>query len=131
MNTNKILTAALIMFPITVGVIIGGQYLINKFTNAMLLSKLVPFMKKWEGGLSRATTDTASSNPAPWTYKGQSGWHTNKGITYATFISNASRLGYAPTAENFFLMPDALWLKILTGAYINAFPLDEIAGLAS
>ena len=129
MNANKVLTAALIMFPITVGVIIGGQYLINKFTNVMLITKLAPFMKKWEGGLSRATTDTASSLPAPWTYQGKTGWHTNKGITYAAFISNAARLGYSPTAENFFTMPDRLWLKILQGAYVNAFPLNEISHL--
>jgi len=36
------------------------------------------FTEKWEGGLSRATTDTASKNPSPYTYKGQTGWHTNK-----------------------------------------------------
>ena len=65
MNTNKVLTAFLIMFPITVGIVIGGQYLINKYTNVMLLTRLVPFMKKWEGGLSRDPSDTASSRPAP------------------------------------------------------------------
>ena len=74
-------------------------------------------IKKAEGGLSRATTDTASKNPAPWPYKGQSGWHTNKGITYTTFVSNAQKLGYSVTAENFFTMPDSIWLKIYKVSY--------------
>src|SRR5690606_10527030 len=73
--------------------------------------------------------DTASSYPAPWSYKGQTGWHTNKGITYQTFVSNASRLGYEATAENFFKMPDEIWLKILKGVYMKAFPLDRISHL--
>lgn len=104
------------------------QSFVNKYfnINAMLLKKLVPYIDKWEGGLSRDPNDTASKNPAPWTYNGKTGWHTNKGITYTTFIGNASRLGYDPTAENFFLMPDALWLKILNGAYMKAFPLEQI-----
>lgn len=127
MNTNKVLASVILILPLTVLMIYAIQFLLNQViqSNAMLL-KLVPFIQKWEGGLSRDPNDTASSQPAPWTYQGKTGWHTNKGITYATFKGNASRLGYAPTAENFFQMPDDLWLKILRGGYMSAFPLDQI-----
>lgn len=118
-----------ITLGVAILVIVTAQYLLNKILNIMLISKLVPFIQKWEGGLSRDPNDTASSNPAPWPYKGLTGWHTNKGITYTTFISNASKLGYEPTKENFFNMPDELWLKILKGAYVAAFPVDKIAHL--
>lgn len=118
-----------IVLVVAVIIVFMVQYLLNKFLNLMLLEKLVPFLKDQEGGLSRATTDTASAHPAPWSYNGQTGWHTNKGITYSTFISNASKLGYAATADNFFKMPDAIWGKILTGVYMAAFPLERISHL--
>ncbi len=126
---NIDLKTVAIVLAISIAVVFVGQYLMNKFLNVMLLSKLVPFMKKWEGGLSRDPNDTASSYPAPWTYKGVTGWHTNKGITYKAFVSNAQKLGYAPTAENFFNMPDDIWLKILKGSYMASFPLNKISHL--
>lgn len=79
----------------------------------------IPYIKKAEGGLSRAKTDTASKNPAPYTYKGVTGWHTNKGITWTTFVSLAPKLGYAVTASNFFNMPDSIWLKIYEIGYFR------------
>lgn len=129
MRPNKNLQIAIIIFAVAIVVVFVGQYLLNKFLNTMLLGKLSKFIQKWEGGLSRDTKDTASSNPAPWTYKGQTGWHTNKGITYSAFVSNANRLGYAPTAENFFTMPDAIWYKILKEVYVKGFPIEKIAHL--
>lgn len=96
------------------------------------LSKAIPYIRKAEGGLSRATTDTASKNPAPFTYQGKTGWHTNKGITWTTFSGLASKLGYQPTAANFFSMPDAIWEKIYKDGYWNpmmagSFNSDAIA----
>lgn len=85
----------------------------------------IPYIKKSEGGLSRATTDTASKKPAPFNYKGQTGWHTNRGITWETFNSLASQLGYAPSADNFFKMPDDIWLKIYKGGYWNPMQGDR------
>lgn len=118
-----------ITLVVAILVIVTAQYLLNKFLNIMLIEKLVPFIKKWEGGLSRDPNDTAGKNPAPWSYNGQTGWHTNKGITYSTFAGNAKKLGYEASKENFFNMADELWLKILKGAYVNAFPVDKIAHL--
>lgn len=129
MRANQQVSNIAIVLVVAIVVVFVGQYLLNRFLNAMLLNKLVPFIQESEGGLSRDPKDSASSNPAPWTHKGVSGWHTNKGITYSTFVSNASRLGYAPTADNFFNMPDDIWLKILKGAYMKPFPLDKISHL--
>lgn len=89
-----------------------------------------PFIQKWEGGLSRQTADNASSYPAPWTYKGVTGWHTNKGVTYKTFSSLSSKLGYANTAENFFAMPDDIWDKIFYYGYWKPWGLDGVKSQA-
>jgi hypothetical protein len=88
------------------------------------------FTEKWEGGLSRATTDTASKNPSPYTYKGQTGWHTNKGVTYSAFKSLAPRLGYKDTAENFLNMPQDIWLKIAKVGYWDIINLDAVKSQA-
>lgn len=95
----------------------------------ILISKLSVFIKKWEGGLSRDPADNASSYPAPWVYNGKTGWHTNKGITYKTFKANAARLGYEASADNFFKMPDSIFISILKNVYAAGFPLSEIDDL--
>jgi lysozyme family protein len=79
----------------------------------------IPYIQKSEGGLSRATTDTASSFPSPYTYNGKTGWHTNRGVTYRTFKSLASTLGYEDNFNNFIKMPDDIWLKIYKNGYWN------------
>ncbi|MCU0435917.1 MAG: hypothetical protein MUC87_20840 [Bacteroidia bacterium] len=86
----------------------------------------VAFIKKWEGGLSNDPRDiNPASFPAPCTYMGQTGWHTNKGITYQTFYHNAARLNYAPSCANFFTMPDVIWLKIYKYSFWDKFYLDD------
>lgn len=85
----------------------------------------IGFIKKWEGGLSNNLNDPASAYPMPCTYAGQSGWHTNKGITWQTFSSSAASLGYAASCENFISMPDSIWLKIFKKRYWDAFSLDN------
>ena len=52
-----------------------------------IIEKYVKFTKKWEGGLSRDKNDSASSYPCPTPYKGKTGYHTNAGITYKTWVS--------------------------------------------
>ena len=90
------------------------------------LNKAIPYIRKAEGGLSRATTDTASKNPAPFTYNGKTGWHTNKGVTWTTFSSLAPTLAYTASADNFFKMPDAIWEKIYRNGYWNPMQADKI-----
>lgn len=85
------------------------------------------FVEKWEGGLSNNPKDKASADPVPGTYKGKTGWHTNKGITWATFKSLAGKLGYSPTPEVFFAMPADVWKKIAKNGYWDAFGLDALS----
>ncbi len=79
----------------------------------------IPYIQKAEGGLSKATTDTASANPSPYVYKGTTGWHTNRGITWGTFKSLAPKVGYAISEDNFIRMPDSVWLGIYKTGYWN------------
>jgi hypothetical protein len=60
----------------------------------------VPVLKKYEGGLSKAKTDTASKNPVP----DGSGYHTNKGITWSTFKAMAQTIDYTATPTLFYQM---------------------------
>ncbi len=94
---------------------------------------IIPFTYKWEGGLSNATTDNASKNPAnisPYTINGKKGWHTNKGVTYSVFKSGASKYGYQDTLENFKDMPHEIWLKIAKGGYWDTLNLDNLKSQA-
>lgn len=91
-----------------------------------MIEKLIPFIQKQEGGLSRDTSDNASSNPCPYPYKGVYGYHTNKGVTWTTFTGLAQKLGYAATANNFFTMPFKIWFDILKNGYLKPFDIDQI-----
>lgn len=107
---------------------VGGLIALRLFIGRIMgvESKLIPFVKKWEGGLSRDPDDNASSDPAPWTYKGKSGYHTNMGVTYSTFKSMAGKVGYEVTAQNFFNMSNAIWYGILKHGYMKSYPLEKL-----
>lgn len=84
--------------------------------------KLVPFILKWEGGLSRDTTDTASKNPCPTPYKGLKGYHTNKGVTYTAWVSVFGK----NNDDRFFIMSNDDWAKIMKGSYWDRWKADQI-----
>lgn len=92
---------------------------------------LIPFIKKSEGGLSSATTDSAKNNPSP-CGNGKNGfpYHTNKGIQWATFKGLASKGGYSPTCSNFLKMPDNIWEKIYKIGFWDAIKGDQIKNQA-
>ena len=92
---------------------------------------IISFIKSKEGGLSSATTDTASRNPSP-CGNGSNGqpYHTNKGVTWSTFSSNASSLGYSASCSNFLNMPDDVWGKIYKQGYWNPMKGDEVRNQA-
>ena len=83
-----------------------------------IVSQIIYF----EGGKSTDKRDTASKNPAPNT----GGVHTNKGITWTTFVALAPKLGYAPTIENFLIMPESIWYKIYKEGFWNYLYLDGL-----
>ena len=80
----------------------------------------IPYIQKAEGGLSRATTDTASKSPSPFEHNGKTGWHTNRGITWDTFKGLSNKAGYAVNKDNFIFMPDNIWLKIYRVGFWDA-----------
>lgn len=90
-------------------------------------SKIVNFIKSKEGGLSSATTDTASNNPSN-CGKGSNGksYHTNKGITWSTFKGLSSKLGYSASCDNFLKMPNDIWDKIYKDGFWNPMQGDRI-----
>lgn len=88
--------------------------------------QMVSWIKKWEGGLSKATTDSASKDPVP----DGSGYHTNKGVTWTTFKSLASKLGYDATPALFYKMPDDIWGKIFKIGYWDPIAGDNIKSQA-
>lgn len=98
----------------------GGQYYFKPYpiasTNPQQAAARYLIWK--EGGLSRDQADSAKITPAPWPHKDpktgeiETGWHTNKGVTYATFLKYSTVLGYEPTEQLFFTMPEDLALKI-------------------
>lgn len=90
------------------------------------IEKILDLTKVEEGGLSRATTDTASKYPSPYEHKGVKGWHTNRGITYKTFESLSKKLGFLDTRDNFINMPDSIWLKIVKNGYWDILNLDAL-----
>jgi lysozyme family protein len=67
----------------------------------------------FEGGLSKDKNDTASKNPVP----DNSGNHTNKGVTWTSFVSLGQKLGYNPTIDLFYKMPKDIWLLIFKSGY--------------
>lgn len=83
---------------------------------------IIPHILKWEGGISRAKTDTASSNTAP----GTGGVHTNKGITWGTFQHLAPQVGVEATPNNFLTLPNNAWEKIFKKGYWDAIKGDLI-----
>jgi hypothetical protein len=100
---------------------------------------IIPHIKKAEGGMSRAKTDTASAKPAPYkttAYNSNtrrtetaSDWHTNKGITWETFSTNG-KLGYVVNQANWEKMPDAIWELIYKKIYWDMIGGDFIKSQA-
>ncbi len=119
---------------ISVGLIIAIALTVKGFTkkeNKMLtetekqnlFNDLVKFVLRMEGGLTSDKTDTASKQPLVGTYnvngKTYINPHTNKGITYKTFLDSAANVGYKPTNDNFLNMPNSLWLDIFKKKYYS------------
>ena len=91
--------------------------------------EIIPFIRKVEGGLSKAKTDSASADPVP----DGSGYHTNKGVTWKTFKSFQTRLGVKSTGELiklFYTMPDNVWVKIFKTGYWDPINGDKIKSQA-
>ena len=80
------------------------------------------YIKRWEGGLSKDRNDPAAVDPVP----DGSGYHTNIGVTWATFKGLAKQAGYIATPELFYRMPKETWLKIYKQGYWDPMNADNI-----
>lgn len=92
---------------------------------------LVNFIRLKEGGLSANPNDNASKNSSNCA-KDRNGYyyHTNKGITWATFKNLASKGDYVASCDNFLKMPDDIWLKVYKVGFWNEIQGDRIKNQA-
>lgn len=123
---NETTKALLIIVICTAFIVAVFTLIYRKMTKELFIKKIAAYIKRIEGGLGRGQEDNAAEYPAPWTYKGLKGWHTNKGVTFRTFESNAKKLGYEVTPKNFFEMPDDIWWKIFQNAFLAQWNLSQI-----
>ncbi len=87
---------------------------------------VIPVIRRSEGGLSKDPTDTAAKFPVP----DNSGYHTNKGITWQTFSTNGVKLGYPVSPKVFYEMPDQIWKSITKKLYWDDIKGDQIKSQA-
>jgi lysozyme family protein len=81
-----------------------------------------PIIAALEGGLSKNPNDNAANDPAP----NSGGYHTNKGVTWATFRDSAKQFGYSPTTELFLKMPQTIVDSIAKTNYWDKLRLDSV-----
>jgi len=86
-----------------------------------LIEKYIKFTKKWEGGLSKDKSDSASSYPCPTPFNGKTGYHTNVGITYKAWVSFFG----TDNDARFFAMSSADWFKIFKKGYWDGVKGDS------
>ena len=86
-----------------------------------IIEKYIKFIRKWEGGLSRNTSDSCSSYPCPTPYNGKTGYHTNAGICYSTWVGF---FGKDNDAE-FFTMPSDMWFQVFKKGYWDGVHADD------
>ena len=86
------------------------------------INEFVHWIRKWEGKLSRHTSDSASSYPCPTPYNGKTGYHTNSGIIYASWVHTFGKTNDA----RFFAMSSEDWFKIFKESYWDGVKADKI-----
>lgn len=84
-------------------------------------NKLAHFFLVWEGGLSKDPNDSAAKFPCPTLYKGFK-WHTNKGVTYATWKNVFGEYKNLRFLE----MNDEDWTAIMKHNYWDAVKGDQM-----
>jgi len=84
----------------------------------------IPHIFKWEGGWSSDPTDTTPLKTNK-IYKGHP-VHTNKGITFQTWLSTAKELGHPKDENSFLYMTESQWGKIMKKFYWDYVWGDQI-----
>ena len=94
---------------------------------ATIGTDFIKTIKKYEGGLTSDPKDPASKNPSPCApLKNRLPPHTNKGVTWATFVALAPKLQYTADCPTFLSMPDEAWIKIFKQGYWDKLDLDNV-----
>jgi lysozyme family protein len=97
---------------------------------AKLTEDFLQHVAKFEGGLSADPRDNAESFSSNYLMK--SGKfkglpvHTNKGVTYQTWVTYARKKGFTPTGDNFVAMTKAQWFDIAKTLYWDYSWCDRI-----
>jgi lysozyme family protein len=89
---------------------------------------ILPHILKWEGGLTNNVKDSASKNPCPVSYKGVSGYHTNRGITWTTFCAYCKEYNLDPKTQydKFFTITPEVAGKIFKKLYWDKVKADFV-----
>lgn len=85
------------------------------------VKKLAPMILKWEGGLSKDKNDSASSFMCPTPFKGVL-YHTNKGVTYRTWVKY-----FGTNNDARFLNMSNDDFSVILKEYWNIWRADEIS----
>ncbi len=92
----------------------------------MTLNDFIAFERKWEGGLSRNTSDSASKTPCPTPFNGKTGWHTNAGITYSVWRKKFGKTN----DQRFFSMSNDDWFAVFDSLYYSKVRAKEFHSLS-
>jgi lysozyme family protein len=92
--------------------------------------KILQHVRVFEGGYSADPVDNASRNPSPVMgldkrYPGLP-VHTNKGVTWSTWMNYARKKGFPATGDSFVNMTEAQWVDLLKTLYWDAVKGDSI-----
>ena len=92
--------------------------------------KAIPHVLRWEGGLSSDPKDTAAQGAV--TSKLLKGYpiHTNRGVTYTTWLNTADKVGNPKTEQAFLNMTDGQWGKIFKKQFWDIIQADRIKSQA-
>lgn len=92
----------------------------------MTLNDFINFEKKWEGGLSRNASDSASKTPCPTPFNEKTGWHTNAGITYSVWRKKFGKTN----DQRFFAMTNDDWFTVFDSLYYSKVRAGEFHSLS-
>ena len=96
------------------------------------VDKIVPFIRKKEGGLSFDTNDKASKNPCPYAYYGKQGCHTSNGWTWEEWSSvrgvtpDSATEWYQLSIPSYYDQTNSIWTELFKKYYWDLIQGDFI-----
>lgn len=88
---------------------------------------LIKHISAWEGGLSSDPRDTCAKKPSSIINpKDGNPYHTNRGVCFMTWESQAKKLGYDSTSKGFINMTKDQWRGIIKNGFWQPLFLDPL-----